>query len=108
MAGPYGDPNQPNKRFVITRKCPSRSVAATIDGKELQQCAFSAAMRRYCTFTQGIESRADLYDLTFHHRGVYVLQDIGPPPNVLQFLEQQEAQFEHLVEDDGADDGDDV
>lgn len=52
-------------------------------------------MGRYCTFTKNIEQREDLFGLTYHLRDVYPAFDISQPPNIMQFLEQNDLQDEH-------------
>lgn len=93
-------PNVPDWKIALSTKCLRRVVATNQDGRELLQCEFSAAMGRYCTFTEGIENRADLRELTFHPRPGYRLQNIPAPPNSIQFLEQRENQAEDEVEAD--------
>lgn len=90
----------------LARKCGKRIVATTIDGKDLMQCDFSAAMMRYCTFTENIENRNDLRELTFQPPQGYRLQNIPTPPNAIQFLEQRENQVEDEIEADTGGGGD--
>ncbi|KAF4478546.1 hypothetical protein FAGAP_12332 [Fusarium agapanthi] len=58
------------------------------EGKPLVQCKFSAALRRYCTFTANIDDLQDLYrDLTYHmRRHPFPLHVIPEPAKILSFL----------------------
>lgn len=98
--------NVANWQISLSTKCLQRRVATNQDGHDLLQCQFSAAMGRYCTFTQGIENRADLRELTFHPRTGYRMHNITAPPNALQFLEQRENQVEDDIEADTGGGGD--
>ncbi|KAM5517190.1 hypothetical protein FOXYSP1_04141 [Fusarium oxysporum f. sp. phaseoli] len=92
----------------LARSCVSRRrVVKTINGVDLIQCPFSAALGRYCTFTENIEIREDLHDLVFHKSTNYEVEIIDPPPNVFQYLEMREKLKEEVVlAGDGGDDED--
>ncbi|KAF9762346.1 hypothetical protein IL306_003444 [Fusarium sp. DS 682] len=91
---------------LVPKQCKTqRRVVKTINGVDLVQCPLSAAMGRYCTFTERIETREDLRDLVYRRPVNYEVKIIEPPPNVFQYLEMREKLNEEAVP--AGDDGDD-
>jgi hypothetical protein len=93
--------DQGRHKLGLVRKCKDRWVVKTVNGVNLFQCPFSAALGRYCTFTNNIESRRDLHDLVYlvEDQG-YPTQNTVTPPNVFQYLEVREKLEEEPVEED--------
>ncbi|KAF5536104.1 hypothetical protein FNAPI_11859 [Fusarium napiforme] len=89
----------------ITKQCTSgRQVVKNIGGMDLVQCPFSAAMGRYCTFTENVANREDLRDLLYRRSDNYEIKVIDTPPNVFQYLEMREKLNEEAApKDDGGD-----
>ncbi|KLO83720.1 Uncharacterized protein LW93_503 [Fusarium fujikuroi] len=88
-------------QFNIALKCVHNQITVK-EGKPLVQCKFSAALRRYCTFTANIDDSQDLYrDLTYHmRRHPYPLHVIPEPANAIQILEQKEDDYSGPPVDD--------
>ncbi|CZR47219.1 uncharacterized protein FPRO_08593 [Fusarium proliferatum ET1] len=79
-----------------------RRVVKNIDGIDLFQCPFSAALGWYCTFTENVETREDLRDMLYRRPINYEVETIAPPPNVFQYLEIREKLNEEAIpEGDG-------
>ncbi|KAF5634635.1 hypothetical protein F52700_5828 [Fusarium sp. NRRL 52700] len=89
----------------ISQRCMERKALKTVRGLGVFQCPFSAALGRYCTFTDKVEDREDVGDLVYLQRDFYPVQRTMSPPNLFQYLEMEEVSAEEAIEnEDGQDD----
>jgi hypothetical protein len=94
--------DQGRHKLGLVRKCKDRWVVNTTNGANLVQRSFSAALGRYCTYTNNIENRRDLHDFVYLvAENGYTMQDTATPPNVFQYLEVREILEKEPVEEDG-------
>ncbi|KAG5814641.1 hypothetical protein H9Q74_004279 [Fusarium xylarioides] len=85
---------------VLSRRCLEREALKTVRGLGVFQCPFSAALGRYCTFTDKVEDREDVGDLVYLPRDFYPVQLTMSPPNLFQYLEMEEMSAEDAIENE--------
>ncbi|KAF5578760.1 hypothetical protein FPCIR_11412, partial [Fusarium pseudocircinatum] len=88
----------PNSGLAL--RCNERVALKNVRGLDIFQCPFSAALGRYCTFTDKIEDREDVGDLVYLPRDNYPVQLTMFPPNLFQYLEMEELSVEEPIQNE--------